>query len=61
MRNEYWLGGYLSPEPLLQEPLYVLGEHLAGFTTPSYFYARNNPLAYVDPDGLGVDLILSIA
>jgi hypothetical protein len=43
---------YLSPEPLLEDPLYILGEHLSGFTTPTYGYARNNPLAYLDPDGL---------
>jgi RHS repeat-associated protein len=45
-------GRYLSPEPLLQDPLCVLGEHLAGFITPSYAYARNNPVAFVDFDGL---------
>ncbi|MCA2978706.1 MAG: hypothetical protein INH37_10505 [Myxococcaceae bacterium] len=50
-------GRYLSPEPLLQDPLYVLGEHLAGFTTPSYAYARNNPPHFIDPNGLEVVLV----
>lgn len=42
---------YLSPEPMLQEPEWLLDEAGAGFTTPSYAYARNNPLRYTDPTG----------
>lgn len=43
---------WLTPEPLLREPLHVLGEHLSAHATPTYAYARNSPIAYVDPDGL---------
>lgn len=45
-------GRYLSPEPMLQEPQWVRDEAQDGFSTPTYAYARNNPLRYVDPTGL---------
>lgn len=47
----YCLRRYLSPEPLLQEPRYVQGMARRGLPIPSYAYAGNSPLSYVDPDG----------
>jgi len=46
------LGSYLSPEPLLQEPGFVGAVAADGQAMPTFAYARNNPLMYVDPDGL---------
>ncbi|MCC6333782.1 MAG: hypothetical protein IT380_07320 [Myxococcales bacterium] len=45
---------YLSPEPMLQDPSWVQEEASAGFTTPTYAYAVNAPLRYVDLDGLRI-------
>ena len=53
--NRYYdpsIGRYLSPEPLLQEPTWVASELQEGHQVPAYSYARNNPVAYIDPDGL---------
>jgi hypothetical protein len=47
-------GSYLSPEPLLQNPNWVESELQSGHQVPAYAYARNNPVRYVDPDGLQV-------
>ena len=43
---------YLSPEPLLQDPKWVRDEASDGFSAPTYSYARNNPVKYIDPTGL---------
>lgn len=43
---------YLSPEPLLQEAEYVTARAYDGVPTPSYAYGWNNPVTFVDPDGL---------
>ncbi|MFZ2874324.1 MAG: RHS repeat-associated core domain-containing protein, partial [Phycisphaerales bacterium] len=45
------VGRYLSPEPLLQSPVYVRRMAQSGVQVPTYAYAANNPLRYVDPDG----------
>ena len=53
--NRYYepsTGRYLSPEPMLQQPSWVKHEAEAGFTTPTYAYARNNPVRYSDATGL---------
>lgn len=43
---------YLQPEPLLQAPMFVENEALAGFQASAYAYARNSPVRFVDPNGL---------
>jgi hypothetical protein len=43
---------YLSPEPLLQDPHFTLFGALQGRSYPTYAYALNNPLRYVDASGL---------
>lgn len=45
-------GRYLSPEPLLQSPMYVSGMTESGSAVPTYAYAMNNPVRYTDPTGL---------
>ena len=42
---------YLSPEPMLQSPSYVATTASRGMQVPTYAYAANNPLRYVDPTG----------
>jgi hypothetical protein len=42
---------YLSPEPLLQSPAYVRHMAESGLSVPTYAYALNNPLRYIDHDG----------
>lgn len=43
----------LSPEPLLQSPMYVRRMAQSGMSVPTYGYGLNNPLRYVDPTGWG--------
>lgn len=51
------LGSYLSPEPLLQSPGYMTTMASRGMQVPTYAYAANNPLRYVDRDGLDAYLV----
>ena len=44
---------YLSPEPLLQNPNWVMIQTYLGHQVPAYAYARNNPVSNTDPTGLG--------
>ncbi|GMU62984.1 MAG: hypothetical protein AMXMBFR34_47470 [Myxococcaceae bacterium] len=43
---------YLSPEPMLQSPTFATSMAARGMSVPTYAYAANNPLRYVDRDGL---------
>jgi len=43
---------YLQPEPLVQSPYYVKNATEVGLTVATYSYANNNPLRYVDANGL---------
>ena len=45
------LGYYLSPEPLLQSPLWLKDELRAGRQVAVYSYAANNPITNYDSDG----------
>ena len=56
---------YLSPEPLLQSPDFVSAMAQEGMSTQTYAYALNNPIRYVDRNGLcvsgaGVDTALCL-
>lgn len=53
-RSEAVAGGYLSPEPMLQSPTFTTSMAARGMQVPTYAYAANNPLMYVDPTGLDV-------
>ena len=53
--NRYYdpsIGRYLQPEPMMQEPEFIRGRASVGTSTNAYAYASNNPLAFVDPNGL---------
>jgi RHS repeat-associated protein len=45
-------GSWLSPEPLTQSPVYLRRMAQGGMSVPTYAYAANNPLRYVDANGL---------
>ena len=45
------LSRYLSPEPLLQSPAYLRRMAQNGTSVPTYAYAANNPVRYIDSDG----------
>lgn len=52
--NRYYdptTGRYLQPEPLLDSPQFLTRVAQAGYATPSYAYALNNPVQYSDADG----------
>jgi len=52
---------YLSTEPLLLRPEYVASMAEAGYATPPYAYAANNPLSFVDYDGFRIFSNVSVA
>jgi hypothetical protein len=43
---------YLSPEPLLQDPIYMSVMAGSGRSVPTYAYGANNPIRNTDPTGL---------
>ncbi len=45
-------GHYLSPEPMLVRPEFVLSAAESGASIPAYAYAANNPLTNTDSTGL---------
>jgi RHS repeat-associated protein len=59
--NRYYdsaTGRYLSPEPLLQDPRWVRRMAKRGMSVPTYAYAYNNPVMYIDPTGLNGEAAL---
>ncbi|MBL8912034.1 MAG: RHS repeat-associated core domain-containing protein, partial [Archangium sp.] len=55
--NRYYdplTGRYLSPEPLLQSPVYLRRMAQGGMSVPTFAYAANNPVMYLDPTGRAV-------
>ncbi|WP_084668252.1 RHS repeat-associated core domain-containing protein [Myxococcus stipitatus] len=50
-------GRYLQSEPNQRSPRFATITARQGFGAPSYAYALNNPVNYVDPDGLEVRLM----
>jgi hypothetical protein len=52
-RREIAVGSrrYLQPEPALQNPFFVKVQARMGHSLPTYSYALNNPIAFVDSDG----------
>ncbi|WP_141257525.1 MULTISPECIES: RHS repeat-associated core domain-containing protein [unclassified Myxococcus] len=53
--NRYYdpsIGRYLQPEPMLQSPRYVRAMAWRGRSVGAYAYALNNPLHFVDRNGL---------
>ena len=54
-RNRYYdpsIGRYLQPEPMLQNPKMVMWYARSGLQVNPYAYAGNNPLHFVDKNGL---------
>ena len=50
---EWSLGrGYLSPEPLLQNPAWAASQLRSGRQVLAYGYGGNNPVVMIDPNGL---------
>ncbi|MDP3231933.1 MAG: RHS repeat-associated core domain-containing protein [Myxococcales bacterium] len=45
-------GRWVSPEPLLKNPAWVVSQAASGTHVSAYAYALNNPIAYIDPTGL---------
>lgn len=43
---------YLSPEPMVQSPDYLARMAQNGYSVSTYAYALDNPLGYLDRDGL---------
>jgi RHS repeat-associated protein len=55
--NRYYdpsIGRYLQPEPMLANPEFSVRMAKTGMSAPVFAYAGNNPVAFVDPDGLAV-------
>jgi RHS repeat-associated protein len=53
-------GSWMAPEPLSRSPSYVAGSAFRAISVPTYAYALNNPLRYVDSSGLWVDAVFDL-